>query len=86
MTAGLARLLFRGGDFSADFTELAMIPLSDLPVFSSAALLLALTPGPNMNYLLSRTICQGSRAVRPEPTKLAGWYKSVIHHQNGRAA
>jgi len=39
-----------------------MIPLSDLLVFSAAALLLALTPGPNMIYLLSRSICQGSRA------------------------
>lgn len=39
-----------------------MIPLSDLLVFSGAALLLALTPGPNMIYLLSRSICQGSRA------------------------
>ena len=39
-----------------------MIPLSDLLVFSGAALLLALTPGPNMIYLLSRAICQGSRA------------------------
>src|SRR6218665_904862 len=39
-----------------------MIPLSDLLVFSGAALLLALTPGPNMIYLLSRAICQGSKA------------------------
>lgn len=39
-----------------------MIPLSDLLMFSGAALLLALTPGPNMIYLLSRSICQGSKA------------------------
>lgn len=39
-----------------------MIPLSDLLVFSGAALLLALTPGPNMIYLISRSICQGSQA------------------------
>ena len=39
-----------------------MIPLSDLLVFAGAALLLALAPGPNMIYLLSRAICQGSRA------------------------
>jgi threonine/homoserine/homoserine lactone efflux protein len=39
-----------------------MIPLSELLVFAGAALLLALTPGPNMIYLLSRAICQGSRA------------------------
>ncbi len=39
-----------------------MIPVSDLLVFSAAALLLVLTPGPNMLYLISRSICQGRAA------------------------
>lgn len=39
-----------------------MIPLYDLALFAGAASLLVLTPGPNMIYLLSRSICQGRRA------------------------
>ena len=39
-----------------------MIPLPDLLVFALAALGLVLTPGPNMIYLLSRSICQGRKA------------------------
>lgn len=39
-----------------------MIPLSDLLMFAGAALLMVLTPGPNMVYLISRSICQGRRA------------------------
>lgn len=39
-----------------------MIPLSDLLVFAGAALLMVLTPGPNMVYLISRSICQGRKA------------------------
>ena len=39
-----------------------MIPLHDLIVFAGAAALLAMTPGPNMVYLISRSICQGRRA------------------------
>lgn len=39
-----------------------MIPASDLLVFAGASLLLVLTPGPNMLYLISRSICQGRRA------------------------
>lgn len=39
-----------------------MVPLSDWLLFSGAALLMVLTPGPNMLYLISRTICQGRRA------------------------
>ncbi|WP_077034434.1 LysE family translocator [Pelomonas sp. KK5] len=34
-----------------------------LLLFAGAALLMALTPGPNMVYLLSRSLCQGSRAA-----------------------
>jgi threonine/homoserine/homoserine lactone efflux protein len=39
-----------------------MIPLDTLLLFAGAALLLVLTPGPNMIYLVSRSICQGRRA------------------------
>lgn len=39
-----------------------MVPLADLLLFAGAALLIALTPGPNMLYLLSRSLCQGRRA------------------------
>ena len=39
-----------------------MIPLPELLLFAGAALLMVLTPGPNMIYLLSRSLCQGRRA------------------------
>lgn len=39
-----------------------MVPLSDLALFAGAALLMVLTPGPNMVYLISRSICQGRKA------------------------
>jgi threonine/homoserine/homoserine lactone efflux protein len=39
-----------------------VIPTNDLIVFAGAAALLAMTPGPNMVYLISRSICQGRRA------------------------
>lgn len=39
-----------------------MILLPDLLVFAAAALLMVLTPGPNMIYLISRSICQGRKA------------------------
>lgn len=39
-----------------------MIPLHDLLLFAAACLLLVLTPGPNMIYLISRSICQGRQA------------------------
>lgn len=39
-----------------------MIPLTTWLLFAGAALLLVLTPGPNMIYLISRSICQGKRA------------------------
>jgi threonine/homoserine/homoserine lactone efflux protein len=39
-----------------------MISISDLAVFAGAALLMVLTPGPNMIYLISRSICQGRSA------------------------
>lgn len=39
-----------------------IISLDNLLMFTGAALLLVLTPGPNMIYLISRTVCQGRRA------------------------
>jgi len=39
-----------------------MIPLPELLIFSLAALLLVISPGPNMIYLISRSITQGRRA------------------------
>ena len=39
-----------------------MVPVPDLLLFAAAALLMALTPGPNMIYLVSRSICQGRKA------------------------
>ena len=39
-----------------------MLPFQDLLVFAGACLLLVLTPGPNMLYLISRAICQGRSA------------------------
>lgn len=39
-----------------------MVPLNELLLFAGAALLMVLTPGPNMIYLISRSICQGKKA------------------------
>jgi threonine/homoserine/homoserine lactone efflux protein len=39
-----------------------MMPMNDLLLFAGAALLMVLTPGPNMIYLISRSICQGRSA------------------------
>ena len=39
-----------------------MVSNSLFLVFVGAALLMALTPGPNMIYLISRSLCQGRTA------------------------
>lgn len=39
-----------------------MIPFDTLMLFALAAVLLVLTPGPNLLYLISRTLCQGRAA------------------------
>ncbi len=39
-----------------------MIAPGDLALFAAAALLMVLTPGPNMIYLVSRSVCQGRAA------------------------
>jgi threonine/homoserine/homoserine lactone efflux protein len=41
---------------------LTVVPLKDSLLFAGVALLMVLTPGPNMLYLLSRSICQGRNA------------------------
>ena len=37
-----------------------MIPPTELLLFAGAALVRVLTPGPNMIYLISRSLCQGA--------------------------
>lgn len=39
-----------------------MIPQTEWLIFAGAALLMVLSPGPNMIYLISRSICQGRQA------------------------
>ena len=39
-----------------------MIPLDSLALFAVACVLLVLTPGPNLMYLITRTLCQGRAA------------------------
>ena len=39
-----------------------MIPINDLMLFALAALIMVLSPGPNMIYLISRSLSQGRKA------------------------
>ncbi|OZY59091.1 lysine transporter LysE [Pseudomonas lundensis] len=39
-----------------------MMPVHDVLMFAAACLVMVLTPGPNMIYLISRSICQGRKA------------------------
>ncbi|HSR65248.1 MAG TPA: LysE family transporter, partial [Xanthomonadaceae bacterium] len=39
-----------------------MVPTGSLLLFAGTALLMVLTPGPNMIYLVSRSVSQGPRA------------------------
>ncbi|SMC62957.1 Threonine/homoserine/homoserine lactone efflux protein [Pedobacter nyackensis] len=39
-----------------------MIPLNDILIFALSALVLVISPGPNMIYLISRSITQGRKA------------------------
>jgi len=39
-----------------------MIPLDSLALYAVACVLLVITPGPNLMYLISRTLCQGRTA------------------------
>ena len=54
-----------------------MPSLDSLLLFALASLLLALTPGPNLIYLLSRTLCQGREAG---VISLAGTSLGLICH------
>ena len=54
-----------------------LIPLDTLLIFAVASILLALTPGPNWLYLLSRTMCQGRRAGF---VSLAGTTTGLLFH------
>ena len=38
------------------------MPVHDVLMFAAACLVMVLTPGPNMIYLISRSICQGRKA------------------------
>ena len=39
-----------------------MLPAPDIALFALAALIMVLTPGPNMVYVVSRSLCQGRKA------------------------
>jgi len=54
-----------------------MPSLENLALFGIASILLALTPGPNLLYLLSRTLCQGRRAG---VVSLAGTSMGFVFH------
>jgi hypothetical protein len=41
--------------------------LTNLFAFAGVAFAMVITPGPNMAYLVSRSICQGRAAVEPIP-------------------
>lgn len=49
----------------------------NLALFAAASVLLALTPGPNLLYLVSRTLCQGRRAG---VVSLAGTSLGFVFH------
>ena len=54
-----------------------MPTLQNLALFALASALLALTPGPNLLYLVSRTLCQGRRAG---VVSLAGTTLGFVFH------
>ena len=60
-----------------------MIPAGDLALFALAALIMVLTPGPNMVYLVSRSLCQGQRAG---VTSLFGVATGFLVHMFAAAA
>ena len=49
-----------------------MVLTSGMLVFAGAALVMALTPGPNMVYLISRSLCQG------RPAGMISWLGVVV--------
>lgn len=54
-----------------------MIPVYELSLFALAAFALVISPGPNMIYLISRTITQGKKAGL---TSLAGVICGFLFH------
>ncbi|ALE87002.1 LysE family translocator [Pseudomonas versuta] len=60
-----------------------MIAAQDLLIFAAACLLMVLTPGPNMIYLISRSICQGRKAG---VTSLLGVVAGFFVHMFAAAA
>lgn len=54
-----------------------MIPFNDILIFALAALVLVITPGPNMIYLISRSITQGKKAG---VISLAGVISGFVFH------
>jgi threonine/homoserine/homoserine lactone efflux protein len=54
-----------------------MPSIQSLALFSLACLMLTLTPGPNLLYLVSRTLCQGRRAGM---VSLAGTSSGFLFH------
>ncbi len=54
-----------------------MIPIQELLIFILAALILVITPGPNMIYLISRSITQGRKAGL---ISLAGIISGFLFH------
>ncbi|UVJ43063.1 LysE family translocator [Pseudomonas sp. LS1212] len=59
-----------------------MIPTHEWLLFIGAALLMVLTPGPNMIYLISRSICQGRTAGI---TSLVGVVGGFLVHMTAAA-
>ena len=60
-----------------------MIPTDDWLLFAAAAFVLVLTPGPNMIYVVSRSVCQGRRAG---VISLAGVIGGALVHMLAAAA
>lgn len=60
-----------------------MIPFEQLLLFAATALLMVLTPGPNMVYLISRSVSQGSRAG---VVSLFGVVAAFVMHMSAAAA
>jgi threonine/homoserine/homoserine lactone efflux protein len=60
-----------------------LIPAGELALFALAALIMVLTPGPNMVYLISRSLCQGHRAG---VTSLFGVATGFLVHMFAAAA
>ena len=59
-----------------------MIPLDSLALYAIASVMLALTPGPNLMYLISRTLCQGRTAGI---VSLAGTTSGLLFYAVGTA-